>query len=72
MKRIADVRGDVDAIAAVERLLDDASETLDVLGDEPGAEADVDAALIARAKPTSTRSRWRPTSIVPTTRTARS
>ncbi len=49
MKRIAEVRADVDAIAAVERLLDDASETLDVLGDEPGAEADVDAGL-ARAQ----------------------
>jgi peptide chain release factor 2 len=48
MKRIADVRSDVDAIGAVEQLLDDAVETLDVLGDEPGAEADVDA-LIARA-----------------------
>jgi peptide chain release factor 2 len=48
MKRIADVRNDVDAIAAVERLLDDGMETLEVLGDEPGAEAEVDAA-IARA-----------------------
>jgi peptide chain release factor 2 len=48
MKRIADVRNDVEQIAEVERLLDEATETLDVLGDEPGAEADVDAAL-ARA-----------------------
>ena len=48
MKRIADVRNDVDQIAGVEKLLDEAVETLDVLGDEPGAEADVDAAL-ARA-----------------------
>jgi peptide chain release factor 2 len=48
MKRISDVRNDVDAIDSVQRLLDDALETLDILGDEPGAEADVDAA-IARA-----------------------
>jgi peptide chain release factor 2 len=48
MKRLADVRNDVDAIADVEGHLADATETLDVLGDEPGAEADVDAA-IARA-----------------------
>ncbi len=46
MKRIAEVRNDVDTIAAVELLLDDASETLDILGEEPGAEADVDAALV--------------------------
>jgi peptide chain release factor 2 len=49
MKRIADVRSDVDAIAALEKILDDAAETLDVLGDEPGAEAEVDAGL-ARAQ----------------------
>jgi peptide chain release factor 2 len=48
MKRISDVRNDVDAIDSVERLLDEALETLEILGDEPGAEADVDAA-IARA-----------------------
>jgi peptide chain release factor 2 len=45
MKRIADVRSDVDAIAAVDARLDDAAETLEILGDEPGAEADVDAAI---------------------------
>jgi peptide chain release factor 2 len=45
MKRIADVRNDVDAIANVERLLADATETLDVLGDEPGAEADAERAI---------------------------
>jgi peptide chain release factor 2 len=49
MKRIADVRNDVDAIANLEKLLADALETLDVLGDEPGAEAEVDEA-IARAQ----------------------
>lgn len=49
MKRIADVRNDVDAIASVERLLIDAAETLEVLGDEPGAEADVDAAIMRAA-----------------------
>ena len=48
MKRLADVRNDVDAIDAVEHGLGDAMETLEILGDEPGAEADVDAA-IARA-----------------------
>jgi peptide chain release factor 2 len=48
MKRLADVRADVEAIANLQKLLDDAAETLDVLGDEPGAEAEVDAA-IARA-----------------------
>jgi peptide chain release factor 2 len=45
MKRLADVRNDVDAIGDVERVLTDAAETLEILGDEPGAEADVDAAL---------------------------
>jgi len=49
MKRLADVRADVDAIANLEKLLADAAETLDVLGDEPGAEAEVDAS-IARAQ----------------------
>ena len=48
MKRLADVRADVEAIANLQKLLDDAAETLDVLGDEPGAEAEVDAS-IARA-----------------------
>jgi peptide chain release factor 2 len=45
MKRLADVRNDVDAIGDVERTLADAAETLEILGDEPGAEADVDAAI---------------------------
>ena len=49
MKRISDVRNDVDAIDSVERLLDDALETLEILGDEPGAEADVDVAIVRGA-----------------------
>ena len=48
MKRLADVRSDVDAIASVEGLLDESIEMLDVLGDEPETEGEVDAA-IARA-----------------------
>ena len=49
MKRLADVRADVDAIANVERALDEAVELLDVLGDEPGTEHEVDAALARSA-----------------------
>ena len=49
MKRLADVRADVEAIDAVARELDDAAELLDVLGDEPETEAEVDQAL-ARAE----------------------
>ena len=49
MKQIADLRGEVDTVVAVERMLDDAFETLDVLGDEPGAHADAEAA-VARAE----------------------
>lgn len=48
MKRLAEVRADVDAIAALGQELDEAAEMLDVLGDEPGTESEVDAAL-ARA-----------------------
>ena len=48
MKRIADLRTDLDAIDAVAAALDDAAETLDVLGDEAGAEGEADA-MIARA-----------------------
>jgi peptide chain release factor 2 len=48
MKRLAEVRGDVDAVANVQTTLDEAVELLDVLGDEPGTEAEVDVA-IARA-----------------------
>lgn len=45
MKRLADVRADVEAVAAVERELAEATELLDVLGEESGTEAEVDAAL---------------------------
>jgi peptide chain release factor 2 len=48
MKRIADLRTDLDAIDAVTAALDDAAETLEVLGDEEGAEGEADA-MIARA-----------------------
>ncbi|GAC1584784.1 MAG: hypothetical protein NVS3B7_19990 [Candidatus Elarobacter sp.] len=48
MKRIADLRSDIDAIDAVEAALTDAAEILEVLGDEPGAEDEAEAA-IARA-----------------------
>ena len=48
MKRIADLRADIDAIDAVEGGLHDAAEIIEVLGDEPGAEAEADA-IIARA-----------------------
>jgi peptide chain release factor 2 len=48
MKRLAEVRADVDAIAAVETTLDEAVELLDVLGDEPGTEGEVETS-IARA-----------------------
>ena len=45
MKRLADVRSDVEAIDGVDKLLDDAAELLDVLGDEPGTEGEVDVML---------------------------
>ncbi len=45
MKKLADLRDDVDAMDAVSQLLADASETLEILGDEEGAGADVDAAI---------------------------
>lgn len=46
MKRLADVRGDVEAVENVVRLLDEAIETLEILGDEPDAEADAEAAIV--------------------------
>jgi peptide chain release factor 2 len=48
MKRIADLRSDLDAVDAVEAALKDASEIIEVLGDEEGAEEEADA-IIARA-----------------------
>jgi peptide chain release factor 2 len=48
MKRIADLRSDLDAVDAVEASLKDAAEIIEVLGDEAGAEEEADA-IIARA-----------------------
>jgi peptide chain release factor 2 len=48
MKRLAEVRADVDAVVAVERALSDAGELLDVLGDEPGTQDEV-SEMLARA-----------------------
>ena len=48
MKRIADLRSDIDAIDAVEAALNDAAEMIGTFGDEPDALADADAS-IARA-----------------------
>ncbi|MEO6990323.1 MAG: peptide chain release factor 2 [Candidatus Baltobacteraceae bacterium] len=49
MKQLADLRSDTDAIDAVARRLDEARETLEVLGDEPGAAVEADG-LIAQAE----------------------
>jgi peptide chain release factor 2 len=49
MKQASDLREEVDRIGGVERELGDALEMLEILGDEPGVERDVDAA-IARAQ----------------------
>jgi len=48
MKRISDLRSDLDAVDAVEAALKDAAEIIEVLGDEEGAEEEADA-IIARA-----------------------
>ncbi len=50
MKRIADLRSDIDAVDVIEAELTDATELLDVLGDEPGAEAEAEAALARAVK----------------------
>jgi peptide chain release factor 2 len=42
MKELADLREETDEIAGVQRALDEARETLDVLGDEQGAADEVD------------------------------
>ena len=47
MKRLADLRSEVEAVDHVRRNLDDASEMLDLLGDEPGAGDEVDGGLAA-------------------------
>jgi peptide chain release factor 2 len=49
MKRIADLRAEIDAIDAVDAALNDAAETLEILGDEEGAEGEADA-MLARAQ----------------------
>jgi peptide chain release factor 2 len=49
MKQISDLRDEVDRIGGVERELDESLEMLEILGDEPGVERDVDA-VIARAQ----------------------
>ncbi len=46
MKQVSDLREEVDRVGGVERELDDALEMLEVLGDEPGVERDVDAAVV--------------------------
>ena len=47
MKEIADLRAEVDEIAGVGKSLDEARETLEVLGDEAGATEEVDRLLAA-------------------------
>src|ERR1700688_123250 len=47
MKEIADLRAEVDEIAGVGKSLDEARETLEVLGDEAGAIEEVDRLLAA-------------------------
>jgi peptide chain release factor 2 len=47
MKQIADLRAEVDQIGGVDRSLAEALETLEILGDEPGVEGDVDATILA-------------------------
>ncbi len=45
MKQISDLRSDVDRVDGVERALHEAREMLEILGDEPGTEEDVDATI---------------------------
>ncbi len=45
MKQLAELREEVDAISAVAGKLTDARETLEILGSEPGAAAEIDALL---------------------------
>ncbi len=47
MKRLAENRAEVDEFEEIRRLLKDAGETLDVLGDEPGAAVEVDGLIAA-------------------------
>jgi peptide chain release factor 2 len=43
MKQLADLREEVDEMAGVERALAEARETIDILGDEEGADEEIDA-----------------------------
>jgi peptide chain release factor 2 len=45
MKQLADLRDEVDDLAGVGRMLTDARETVEVLGDEEGADAEIDRLL---------------------------
>jgi len=45
MKQLAEVRADIERIAGIEDSLREARETLELLGDEPGAEAEADTAI---------------------------
>ncbi len=47
MKRLADVRLEVDEMTSAEHELSEARETLDVLGDEAGADAEIDGLIAA-------------------------
>ena len=49
MKELAELREETDEFERVQTLLDDAAETLEVLGDEEGAAADADAAITQAA-----------------------
>jgi peptide chain release factor 2 len=49
MKQLADLRGELDEIDTVGRELAEARETVEILGDEEGADAEIDA-LIASAR----------------------
>jgi peptide chain release factor 2 len=49
MKQLADLREEVDEMSGVAKALADARETLEILGDEEGADAEIDA-LIASAQ----------------------
>jgi peptide chain release factor 2 len=51
MKQLSDLRDDVERVEGLERSLNDALEMLEILGDEPGVEGDVDA-VVARAQAT--------------------
>jgi peptide chain release factor 2 len=45
MKQISDLRDEVDRIGGVESALSESLELLEILGDEPGVEGDVDASI---------------------------